>query len=627
MIQKSLFGESDEGQAEQGNPKFRPRPYQQRGLAKAWEEYDRGTRGMLCRQATGTGKTVTASLLIKEWLRRDPRRNRAMVMADQRELVWQFADEIRDVTGIAPRIEMGDRRVYRAEDPEIVVACRQSLQERVVGGERASRLYSFDNTLNWLLIPDEAHRWSPKLKSVRHIIDWFGHNPNSFWFGITATPYRSDGVSLAKMFPVPVLDYPLLTLSLDGESVPPPCAISDGWAVPYAQKFIRLRGVDFTKLDVVAGDWQDDQLQEVLIEQERIVGMCDPMLDIVGERRTLIFSPGVDMARRVSAYLNAKADRTVCRWLDGSIPDETRRDVYRAHKNGEFQFLSVCGLCREGYNDPGIGAVAVFRPTKSQSLGEQMKGRGGRPIERLDHLATAEERIAAIAASAKPNCIIIDLVGVSNMPEGATTAQIYASAINEEDREEVVRRTNIALTQAPEGQEADVVSAIKKAREELAAERAAARAEREERLRIEQEEFKKRIALGARANYTVTDVNGASGVVRRDGRLIVLATPKQQGFMRRHGIEFDPSVVTKGMASRVIGQIRGGMSAEEVQRKNRLFQKKNSGPAAKARTTPAPAAPVRSAAIENANRAVAESASQRESVDLSEVFRTLRGEE
>ena len=62
------------------------------------------------------------------------------------------------------------------------------------------------------------------------------------------------------------------------------------------------------------------------------------------------------MARRVAeVFCEHRID--MARSLDGTSPDEHRKRVYKTHQAGEFQVLSVCGLCREGYNDPGIAAV------------------------------------------------------------------------------------------------------------------------------------------------------------------------------------------------------------------------------------------------------------------------------
>ena len=139
---------------------------------------------------------------------------------------------------------------------------------------------------------------------------------------------------------------------------------------------------------------------------------------MVGDRPRFIFSPGILMAKSVSLYINARVqaecyacgqrgwypekligDSAECkcgrlidpsritksgdqsRSMDGSTNPKDRRETYTAHQTGRFQFLSVCGLCREGYNDPDISCVAVFRPVskKASSLAEQMKERAAGP--------------------------------------------------------------------------------------------------------------------------------------------------------------------------------------------------------------------------------------------------------
>src|SRR5262249_48246868 len=105
-----------------------------------------------------------------------------------------------------------------------------------------SRLHKFDWRLNWLVIFDEAHRHAHSLVSVGHIVGWFDQNPVSRRSGLTATPKRSDGKSIGhKMFPGVAVDYPLY-------HVTKPCAVQDGWAVPYVQRYIEVEGVDFRKL-------------------------------------------------------------------------------------------------------------------------------------------------------------------------------------------------------------------------------------------------------------------------------------------------------------------------------------------------------------------------------------------
>ena len=365
---------------------------------------------------------------------------------------------------------MGTERLRQGKVPDITVACRASLQPRKVlddegnavpGSSRLSKFPSFPPH-EWLVIIDEAHRWKWGLKSCAHIFKHFENNPKSIRLGLTATPMRGDNVSLREAFPDVALDYRLYDLG-NG-----PNAVDDGWAVPYDQRFITGVNVDFTNLKEVGGDFDAHELETILAEREQLLSLVRPTLDLVGDRQTLIFSPTVAMARAVASCICGERNcGDIAKSIDGSVPDGVRQQVYGDHQRGVFQYLSVCGLCREGYNDPNIQAVAVYRPTKSLGLAEQMKGRGCRPISGLvDGLPTAEDRLNAIRSSSKPNCMIVDLVGITGMGKAKTTANILLEGKNDE-----VAERAMMLAMAADG-ECDMTEMVAKAVEEIEAEKA-----------------------------------------------------------------------------------------------------------------------------------------------------------
>ncbi|HIG16770.1 MAG TPA: DEAD/DEAH box helicase [Candidatus Handelsmanbacteria bacterium] len=495
--------------------RIQPRDYQGRAVEKLFQLFADGIEGALCRSPTGTGKTITGSLAADKWLQQGDD-YRVMVIAHERQLIWQFAEEIEDVLRISPGIEMADRGVQEWSMPKIVVASRATLQERTLldddGNELSRcRLRKFNPRLNWLVIWDEAHKHTYSLSSVRHIVDHFATNPQSKRMGLTATPERSDKRTLAKMFPGIALDYRLYDISGG------PSAVGDGWAVEYDQRYIIVEGVDFKGLREVAGDFRDDDLELILSTEEQLAKLCEPMLDLVVDRRTIIFNPGVDMAKAVARYINAKAGATVAKSLDGAVPERDRKKTYADHQAGNFQFLSVCGLCREGYNDPGIQAVAVFRPTKSRTLAEQMKGRGCRPLRGLvNGLETAEERLKAIAASDKKACMVIDLVGMTGLGDCATTAHIYANSQPDEVIEdEVIALANErAVEKAKEGKLIDIAEEIEAAENDINERRA----EKERREREAQAEADRRAKLRASVQYHECAVNSGHGGAGRIGR-------------------------------------------------------------------------------------------------------------
>jgi superfamily II DNA or RNA helicase len=548
-----------------------PRDYQERGINRAFELWEAGEPGVLFRQPTGSGKTVSGALIVDKWLSQGPN-YRSLVLAHERQLIQQFSEEIYDILGVTPAIEMADLHCTGRE--KIIVASRATL--------KGSRLIDkFDPNLNWLLVIDEAHRWAVKLPSCRPIIEHFAVNPNSKRLGLTATPERTDKTVLKELFPGIASDYRLY--NLEGG----PSAVTDGWAVPYDQRFVVVEGVDFKNIREIAKDFDINELERILSEQETLARLVDPTLDLVGDRRTLIFSPGVDMAKAVALYINAKLGYEAAVELDGSFPDDDRKQVYRRHQRGDIQFLSVCGLCREGYNDPGIQAVAIFRPTKSRPLAEQMKGRGCRPVKGcVSHEMTAEQRREAIAGSIKPTCMIVDLVGVTGLADCASTAHILASgkpdavidranrnALAKEGPVDMAEEVRFAEQQLEEEREAEE----QRRREEIEKQRVAreerlkAIEEREERQRLEREEFRRRAQIDAQVNYSATQVNsGFGGKVYASSEIENGASEKQINYIGMLGLDLVNVPITKSQAGRIITQLKGGMPVNEVKLKNRL---------------------------------------------------------
>ena len=104
-------------------------------------------------------------------------------------------------------------------------------------------------------------------------------------------------------------------------------------------------------------------------------------------------------------------------WVSGKTPTDEREKINSQFYHGDLPFLANCGTHTEGADFPRC-EVIVPKPTKSRALMCQMVGRGVRPPEVdgrsiVDQYATAEERKAAIAASAKPRCMVVDLCGVT----------------------------------------------------------------------------------------------------------------------------------------------------------------------------------------------------------------------
>ena len=615
-----------------------PRDYQGEAVDNTIKIWDSGTTGALVRAFTGAGKTIIAAMLIDEWLQRGDD-YRALVLSYEQQLVDQFAQEINDVLGIEPGVEM-EKHTWKGQP--ICIASRQSLLPKGLADDQqkaqlaghgirdvglltsslaktlirqlsrgqidpgdaaaiigehnchwmthqergiVSRIHRFDCRYNWLIVADEAHKFIYKLKSIGHVYDWFAQNTKTRWLGITATPKRADGVSIGhKLFPGVALDFPLY--SPKGR-----CAIREGYAVPYRQKYICVEGVDFKSLEKVAGDFDENELERVLGTEDQLAKLVEPLLDLCTSRRTLIFSPTVQMAKDVSSYINARVrcececgtvkwypslligdgatcpdclshlevknithSGDQCKVIHESIPTLQRKEIYHGHQNGKFQFLSVCGLCKEGYNDPDISCVAVFRPVSkaASSLAEQMKGRGSRPLRGvINGMATAGERLEAIQNSSKPDCLIVDLVGITGLADCASTALIYSEGLPDEVQQ-------VAEQILLDGEMEDVEDAIEEAQQRVEADKERIKQERLEMERRAKEEAERRAKANAEVTYSTHEVGTGSAV---DPSRV---SDAQLKFIRFLGLDFDGWEPTKKQAGRMITQLKEGTPIEDV---------------------------------------------------------------
>jgi superfamily II DNA/RNA helicase len=104
-------------------------------------------------------------------------------------------------------------------------------------------------------------------------------------------------------------------------------------------------------------------------------------------------------------------------FVSGETLPHDRRRIISEFRDGKLRHLCNCMILTEGFDAPAASAIVMARPTKSRSLYAQCVGRGTRVlgglIEAIPGREGAAERRAIIAASYKPNTVILDFVGNS----------------------------------------------------------------------------------------------------------------------------------------------------------------------------------------------------------------------
>jgi superfamily II DNA or RNA helicase len=383
---------------------------------------------------TGTGKTVVFSELISK------ASGRVMVIAHREELITQAARKVEAVCGYRPSIEMAELRDYGGMfGSRCVVASVQTLNAPMGDTQRRSKFNPHEFSL---LVIDEAHH--AVAKSYMDTINYFRRNPKLKVCGVSATPDRADKLALGQVFEDVGYKYEIFD------------AIDDGWLVPVVNNQVMVESLDFSHVGKSGADLNQRDLSKVVELESSLHGIATPCVEIAEDRKTLLFATSVNQAHDLCAIINRHGKKAV--FVHGGTPKDTRREMVRRYKSGEYQFLCNVGIATEGFDDPSIEVVAIARPTCSRALMCQMVGRGTRPLAgTVDGHPSAEMRKASIARSGKPSVEIIDFVGNSSRHRLATAADVLGGKYPDD----VVDRAN-AIAQASDGPE-DLIKLMERA--------------------------------------------------------------------------------------------------------------------------------------------------------------------
>jgi superfamily II DNA or RNA helicase len=494
------------------------RPYQSAAsdaIFKEWQEND----STLVVMPTGGGKTVLFADVIRRVFPR-----RALVIAHREELIFQARDKIQRVTGLSADVEMGE---YRADgglfgQARVVVS---TIQTQCSGGDGGGRMSKFDPQRFGVLIIDEAHHATSP--SYRRVIDYYRTNPALKVLGVTATPDRADEEALGQVFQSVAFDYEVLD------------AIHDGWLVPIEQQMVHVEGLDYSSIRTTAGDLNGGDLAAVMEAEKNLQQMASASLSIIGQRRALVFTASVKAAEMTAEIFN-RHRAEMAAWVCGKTDRDERRKVLADFAAGKIQVVCNCGVLTEGFDDPGVEVVIMGRPTKSRSLYSQMVGRSTRPLPGVvDGPETAAERRAAIAASAKPSCLVVDFVGNAGKHKLVTSADILGGKVSEEAVELAMTRTLKA------GGPVKMAEALDEAEAELQEQKRLAEAAR-------------RARLVATARFTTQsvdpfDVLHLDPVKPRGWDNVKQLTEKQRSLLAKQGI--NPDGISFSQGKQLIAEI------------------------------------------------------------------------
>jgi len=397
----------------------------------------------------------------------------------------------------------------------------------------------FDPKRFGVLIIDEAHHATSP--SYRRVIDYYRTNPALKVLGVTATPDRADEEALGQVFQSVAFDYEVLD------------AIHDGWLVPIEQQMVHVDGLDYSSVRTTAGDLNGGDLAAVMEAEKNLQQMASASLEIIQRLgahgvtrptteaaqqhrpafpRALVFTSSVKAAEMTAEIFN-RHRAGMAAWVCGKTDREERRRVLSDFADGKLQVVCNCGVLTEGFDDPGVEVVIMGRPTKSRSLYSQMVGRSTRPLPGVvDGPETAGDRRAAIAASAKPSCLVVDFVGNAGKHKLVTSADILGGKVSEEALDLAVARAQKA------GGPVNMSEALDEAEAELNEQKRLAESARRSRL----------VATARFTTQSVDpfDVLSLDPVKARGWDNVRQLTEKQRSLLAKQGINPDSLSFSQG---------------------------------------------------------------------------------
>lgn len=368
------------------------RAYQEEAIKAIEDELCAGLNKQLLVMSMGLGKTFTAvkaeeRLKSKKtiWVTDDER------LLDQSALTFirdkfddDFGNKVEE-TGFINFIRQGGQKeglkmsVIKADlfdiSGDIVFASAQTLWRRL----HLLPPETFD-----IMIVDEAHGFGSitGYKSLSHF-------NTRLRLGLTATPYRNDGMLMGDLFDKIVYEYDMAK------------GIQNGYLCDIDA--IRIKtSVNLDKVHTKMGDFNQQELSNEINTKARNLLIADSYLKYAKGRQAIGF--GIDITHCID-LAEAFQEKGINAVAISSNEERTgdKNGPIKDYRDGKIDVLFNVNLLSKGFDHPDTGCMIASAPTKS--LVRYLQG----PAGRGSRLKSPE-----YVAKFGQNCIILDIVDVTS---------------------------------------------------------------------------------------------------------------------------------------------------------------------------------------------------------------------
>jgi len=360
---------------------YQLRSYQQEAVKSVIAFFRKRQEPVVVVLPTGAGK----SLVIAELAR--VARGRVLVLAHVKELVEQNFEKYKSY-GLSAGIFSAS---LGKKDRE-----HKAIFGSVQSVARASDDF-FENFS--LLVIDECHRVAEEGSTqyqevIKKLQD---RNPGLFILGLTATPYRlglgwiyeysQQGelkTDKKRFFKRCVYELPLSYM------------VKNNFLTNPVKVDIPVTSYDFSALEIKEGTYSTGEIEDILKSQKRLTPLIiDNIVDITERyhrRGVMIFSASVRHAEEIMGYLPSGQAALVL----GDTDLKDRAAIVNNFKARKFKYLVNVSVLTTGFDAPHVDVIAILRPTESNSLYQQIVGRGLR------------------LSAEKKDCYVLDYTGMGH---------------------------------------------------------------------------------------------------------------------------------------------------------------------------------------------------------------------
>lgn len=316
-----------------------------------------GVKRVMLQSPTGSGKTVIAAAMADGAMRKN---KRVAFVVNAIGLIDQTVERL---------YEEGIRDVGVVQANHCLEDWSKPVQICSIATLKSRKTYPRAD----LVVIDEAHSLHAHHKEWLMDPEW----QNVPFIGLSATPWSKG---LGQYF------HTLLIAATTKE------LIDRKFLSPF--KVYAAGKPDLSKVKVVAGDYQKDDLSKTMRAGELTADVIKSWKEIWGKDKTLVF--GVDRTHAEIIHERFKAAGIRSAYQDANTSSADRKDIRREFHNGDLQVVCNIATLTTGV-DWDVRCLVLARPTKSEILFTQIIGRALRTAPGkdkaiiLDHSNTTEE--------------------------------------------------------------------------------------------------------------------------------------------------------------------------------------------------------------------------------------------